>query len=377
MKGQRRSSRLVSAGLKPCPTGWTTSRPAPLAGRRHTVRCHTQIHVGSPSGLHEGSAAGPATRISRAEALPHRRDGVTRIHDSCQHGSSSAYRSGRMRTRALVVIVVSTLLVITMKWLVARVEPRLTFFPSAGETETPRSIGLEYEAVSIRTADEETIAAWWMPHDAARGDVVYFHGNGGNLSMWLPILAGVQASGLNVLAFDYRGYGRSTGSATEQGLYRDTEAVVGELARIRQTSAAVGDATPRPIIYWGRSLGGPVAAHAARIASPDGLILESTFPDKASVIRGHVLLRTLNLLASYRFETATMLRGFAGPTLVMHGDADSVVPYAAGRELFNALAGPKRLVTLRGADHNDLFPAANREYWEAVEQLVLQAGARK
>jgi len=119
-----------------------------------------------------------------------------------------------------------------------------------------------------------------------------------------------------------------------------------------------------------------VAAHAARTARPDGLILESTFPDKASVIRGHVLLRTLNLLASYRFETAAMLRGFAGPTLVMHGDADSVVPYAAGRELFNALAGPKRLVTLRGADHNDLFPAANREYWEAVEQLVLQAGAR-
>src|SRR5215216_5327065 len=216
-----------------------------------------------------------------------------------------------MRTRALVVIVVSTALVITMKWLVARVEPRLTFFPSAGETETPRSIGLEYEAVSIRTADEETIAAWWMPHEAARADVVYFHGNGGNLSMWLPILAGVQASGLNVLAFDYRGYGRSTGSPTEQGLYRDADAVLRELTRLRQED---GDASRRPLIYWGRSLGGPVAAYATTVRRPDGLILESTFPDKGAVLRGHFLLRALNLLASYRFNTAGMVRGFHGPT---------------------------------------------------------------
>src|ERR671912_477046 len=152
----------------------------------------------------------------------------------------------RMRTRALAAIVVSTALVITMKWLVTRVEPRPTFFPSAGETETPKSIGLEYEAVSIRTAGGETIAAWWMPHEAARADIVYFHGNGGNLSIWLPILAGVQASGLNVLAFDYRGYGRSTGSPTEKGLYRDADAVLAELALLRQ-EADRGDVR-RPII---------------------------------------------------------------------------------------------------------------------------------
>jgi fermentation-respiration switch protein FrsA (DUF1100 family) len=279
-----------------------------------------------------------------------------------------------MRTRALVVIVVSTALVITMKWLVARVEPRLTFFPSAGETETPRSIGLEYEAVSIRTADEETIAAWWMPHEAARADVVYFHGNGGNLSMWLPILAGVQASGLNVLAFDYRGYGRSTGSPTEKGLYRDADAVLAELARLRQRESAAGTTVRRPIIYWGRSLGGPVAAYATTVTRPDGLILESTFPEKRAVLGRQLVLRTLDLLASFRFETADMLRGFDRPTLVMHGDSDSVVPYTVGRALFERLSEPKRFVTLRGADHNDFHPATAREYWEAVNDLVSHAG---
>ena len=282
-----------------------------------------------------------------------------------------------MRTRALVAIVVSTALVITMKWLVTRVEPRLTFFPSAGETETPKSIGLEYEAVSMRTADGETIAAWWIAHEAARADIVYFHGNGGNLSIWLPILAGVQASGLNVLAFDYRGYGRSTGSPTEKGLYRDADAVLAELARLRQRESAAGSTVRRPIIYWGRSLGGPVAAYATTVTRPDGLILESTFPDKRAVLGRQFVLRTLNLLASFRFETADMLRGFDRPTLVMHGDADSVVPYAAGRALFERLSEPKRFVTLRGADHNDFHPATAREYWAAVNDLVSQAGGAR
>ena len=279
-----------------------------------------------------------------------------------------------LRTRTLVAAGLAAILVISMKWLVARIEPRLMFFPSAGETETPRTIGLEYRSLDIRTADGETIAAWWLPHNAARADVLYFHGNGGNLSVWLPILAGVHASGLNVLAFDYRGYGRSTGTPTEQGLYRDAEAAVHTLRRLRDESRRGGEDPARlPIIYWGRSLGGAVAAFATGIEHPNGLILESTFADKRSVIGSHVVLRALDLLASYRFNTADMLRGYDGPTLVMHGDADSVVPYKAGQALFERLAGPKRFVTLSGADHNDLHPSTAREYWQAVADFVTQA----
>jgi fermentation-respiration switch protein FrsA (DUF1100 family) len=274
--------------------------------------------------------------------------------------------------RALVVAAIVVGMVFTMKWLVSRVEPRLTFFPFAGETETPASLRLDYQPLSVPTEDGETLAAWWMPHADARADVLYFHGNGGNLSLWLPVLAGVHARGLNVLAFDYRGYGRSTGRPTEAGLYRDADAMVQALRRLR---GGDGGLPPdiRPVIYWGRSLGGAVAAYATTRTPPDGMILESAFVDKAAVIRHHLVLRTLNLLASYRFETATLLRGFHGPTLVMHGDADSVVPHAAGRELFDRLGGTKRFVTLAGADHNDVQPRTPREYWDAVEDLVQQA----
>lgn len=281
------------------------------------------------------------------------------------------------RRRVLVRLVRLAVLVIVMKWLVAQLEPRLVFFPSPGETETPRTLGLAYRDLAIRTADGETIAAWWMPHEAARADVVYFHGNGGNLSLWLPILAGVHGRGMNVLAFDYRGYGRSTGAPSEQGLYRDADAVLRELARLRQEGGAQGgDGRPRPVVYWGRSLGGVVAAHATTVARPDGLILESTFPDKASVIRYNVVLRVLNLFASYTFDTAGMLRGFDRPTLVIHGDADSVIPYAAGRTLFEGLTGPRRFLTLPGGDHNDSQPPSAREYWQAIDELVSQAGGQ-
>ena len=299
-----------------------------------------------------------------------------------------------MTLRALVVVVaVALALVFTMKWLISRVEPRLTFFPFAGETETPASLRLDYQPLSVSTEDGEVLAAWWMPHADARADVLYFHGNGGNLSLWLPVLAGIHARGLNVLAFDYRGYGRSTGRPTELGLYRDAEAMVQEVRRLRERDKRLppegegppeGEVPPkggthtertRPVIYWGRSLGGAVAAYATSRTPPDGLILESAFVDKAAVIRHHLVLRTLNLLASYRFETAALLRSFHGPTLVMHGDADTVVPYAAGRELFDRLAGTKRFVTLTGADHNDVQPRSPREYWEAVDELIRRASS--
>jgi uncharacterized protein len=274
-----------------------------------------------------------------------------------------------MRTRALVVIVVATALVITMKWLVARVEPRLTFFPSAGETETPRTIGLEYEAVSIRTADEETIAAWWMPHDAARGDVVYFHGNGGNLSVWVPILADVYRHGFTVAAIDYRGYGASSGSPTERGLYRDVDAALDWARGLAQPGI--------PVVYWGRSLGTTMAAYAATKRAPDGLILESGFPSARALTRASPPLAFLGLFSTYRFPTADYAKSVRCPILVMHGDADRVIPFSHGLALYEALSGAKRFVTIPGGDHNDMTPSNPDAYWTAVRDFITTLRGRQ
>jgi fermentation-respiration switch protein FrsA (DUF1100 family) len=261
--------------------------------------------------------------------------------------------------RALIIACVA---IVLLKLAVSRLEPAMVFFPVRGEDDTPAGLGIRYTPLKLRTSDGVQIAAWQLEPDAPTADIVYFHGNGGNLSMWLPVFAALHSFGYRVLAVDYRGYGSSEGSPTERGLALD-----GEAAARHATSTRGAD---RPLIYWGRSLGGPVAASAARVAAPDALVLENTFPDKASVIRWNPVLRALNLFSSYRFDTVGALRDFRKPVLVVHGDADTIVPYTLGKELFERLDAPKQLVTLRGADHNDLFAASHQAYWTPLRAFI-------
>lgn len=249
-----------------------------------------------------------------------------------------------------------------LKGLIGAFEATLVFFPYKGEDENPASLGIPYERVTLTTSDGERIVGWQLEPAEPLADVVYFHGNGGNLSVWMPVLASLHALRLRVFAIDYRGYGLSTGSPSEAGVYRDAEAAVRYAGQHRTPGT--------PLVYWGRSLGGPIAAAAARVARPDGLVLESTFIDKAAVIRNQPVLRLLNLFAAYRFATLDMLRGFDKPILVIHGDRDSIVPYSLGRELYGRLAGPKRFATVAGADHNDFFDISRQDYWNAVLEFV-------
>ena len=270
--------------------------------------------------------------------------------------------------KAIAIAVAAIAGLAMFKTLIGALEPRLVFFPSAGEDRNPASLGIAYEAVRIRTSDGERLVAWQLEPKDAIADVVYFHGNGGNLSVWLPVFAALHAHRLRVLAVDYRGYGLSSGRPSEEGVYRDAEAVV------KHATAGHTKSAGRPLVFWGRSLGGPIAAAATRVVRPDGLILESSFADKAAVVRSHPVLRMLNVFAAYRFETAKLLTGFNGPVLVIHGNRDSVVPFALGRELHGLINAPKRFVEIAGADHNDLMDASRSDYWTPVLEFV--AGLR-
>jgi fermentation-respiration switch protein FrsA (DUF1100 family) len=270
--------------------------------------------------------------------------------------------------RLLLAVIVGGLV---LKGIVGALEPKFVFFPSRGEDENPASLGVPYHTVSIDTSDGERLAAWQLEPERPVADVVYFHGNGGNLSVWLPVLASLHRLHLRVLAADYRGYGLSTGTPSEEGVYRDAEAVVQYAVRHRPSGSA------RPFVLWGRSLGGAVAASATRVAAPDGLILESTFVDKAAVVRAHPVLRILNVFATYRFATADMLSDFHNPVLVIHGDRDSIIPYALGRELYERLSPPKQFVSVAGGDHNDLFDLSRDAYWKPVLDFIARLSAER
>jgi uncharacterized protein len=265
------------------------------------------------------------------------------------------------------VVVVGVVLIIALAVLVRLVEARFAFFPSAGDTPPPAEPGLRITTWSVATRDGERVQGWSLEPAAPRAVVLYFHGNGGNLSIWAPILAGVARRGFAVVAFDYRGYGTSTGRPTEQGLYRDVDAVV---ERFRTSPRR-----PLPVVYWGRSLGTTMAAYATTVAAPDGVILESGFPDARSVARTSPVLALLTVFSSYRFPTADFMRRSVPPppALVMHGDRDSVVPFALGRALFARINEPKTFLTIRGGDHNDAA-SPDPGYWPQVDHFV--AGLR-
>ena len=251
---------------------------------------------------------------------------------------------------------------IVLALLVRLFEPRFAFFPVVGETVTPHQFGIKHDSLSIATQDGEQLRGWALVHAAPRAYIVYFHGNGGNLSGWAPIVAGIARQGYSVLAFDYRGYGNSTGRPTEYGLYRDVDAVVERFWS--------GSPQHVPVVYWGRSLGAAMAAYAATVRAPDGLILESGFPDARSLVGTSLPLAFLALFSTYRFPCAAFLQRVSVPVLVMHGDNDRVVPIGQGGALFERIAGPKRFVTIRGGDHNDLTPPDPPAYWQAVDGFV-------
>jgi fermentation-respiration switch protein FrsA (DUF1100 family) len=263
---------------------------------------------------------------------------------------------------AVVGAIVVAVLAGTLMLVVRAVEPSLAFFPASGEDVTPRDFGQRFEALTIATTDGEQLHAWQLPAEAPRAQIVYFHGNGGNLSVWAPILVPLAQRGYSVLAVDYRGYGRSSGRPSERGLYRDVDAVIDRAWRDRNPGT--------PMVYWGRSLGSTMAAYAASVKPPDRIILESGFPDARAVVRSSPLLALLTPFASYRFPTAAFMHGVRTPVLVMHGDRDSVIPFDLGRALFERIEGPKRFVTISLTDHNDATPADAGAYWSAVDRFV-------
>jgi fermentation-respiration switch protein FrsA (DUF1100 family) len=253
---------------------------------------------------------------------------------------------------------------ILMAGFVRLIEPRFAFFPVTGESVTPHDLSVDYGPFTFKTRDGQELRGWSLVGRKVRARILYFHGNGGNLSVWAPIVADIAGRGYAVNAFDYRGYGLSTGQPTEHGLYRDVEAIVEHFWSSSSTGA--------PVLYWGRSLGVVMAAYGATIRPPDGLILESGFPDARSLVHVSPLLTVLAWFSSYRFPANDFLNRLntAVPVLVMHGDDDHVVPMAQGLALFDAITAPKRLVIIRGGDHNDLSPSEPAKYWGAVEEFV-------
>ena len=237
-------------------------------------------------------------------------------------------------------------------------QDRLLFFPSRALVTSPSQYGLRFASVSMKTEDGETLHGWWIPAEPERAVLLFCHGNAGNISHRLESAEIFNRLGLSVLLFDYRGYGQSTGTPSETGLYRDGEAAWRYLTQTRRVD-------PRRIVVFGRSLGAAVAVDVAARHTPGALIAESAFTSAPDVGARHYPILPVRLLARNHFDNLGRIAGVQAPVLIIHSRTDEIVPFEHGKRLFGAAPPDKTFLEIEGG-HNDGFFVTGLRYQEGI-----------
>ena len=250
------------------------------------------------------------------------------------------------------------------------VERSLIYHPAAHLEATPADYGLPFEDARVVSDDGERLHGWLVPGPRPL-TILWCHGNAGNISHRLDNLRLMhERLGASVLLFDYRGYGESTGVPSEEGTYRDARAF--RLWLVERAGGRGGppvpSTAPAPIVYFGRSLGAAVAAALAVDTPPAALILETPFTSVRQI--ANQTLPGAGFLFRTRYDTLARIGRIHTPLLVLHGDADEVVPFRHGRAVFEAAAEPKAFVTIPGARHNDTYVVGGEAYWRAWQRFL-------
>jgi uncharacterized protein len=252
-------------------------------------------------------------------------------------------------------------------------ESRLIYAPGSGRilTPPPGELGLPVRRVEIPTDDGLTLVAWVIPGERSTDPwLLICHGNGGNISdAGRPFhYAGLREVGLNLFAFDYRGYGESEGKPSEPGLYRDADAAY----RYLRDSLRVA---PDRIVIFGHSLGSAVAVDLAARVPAASLILDGALTSVTD--RGQELypFMPVRWIAGSRYASIEKIGNLRLPKLFLHAERDEVIPIAHGRRLYEAAPPPKRFVALAGG-HGDAFDVDSATYYGAIRTFLAELSGR-
>jgi fermentation-respiration switch protein FrsA (DUF1100 family) len=241
------------------------------------------------------------------------------------------------------------------------VERELVFRPVTAEWSgySPAIVNAEEHWIPVG-GEGERLHAWWIPSPGAEFTLLFFHGARVNLSGSIYRLRGFREAGFNVLAFDYRGFGKSSARLpSEESVYDDGEAAV------KWFESRVPDRRRR--ILYGHSLGGPIAAEAAlRGSGAAALVLESTFTSVSEMTH-------LSGLVTQRLDVVEKLQRLNLPVLIVHGAQDDLVPPDMARRLYDAARGPKRLLMVEGVGHRWVAFRARDSIFAELRELTTQS----
>ena len=240
----------------------------------------------------------------------------------------------------------------------------MTFYPDT-ESEIPKENIPSFSSEKrIKTTDKETIQAFYFHHSDSidHSLVIYFHGNAGNLYGRFGYASKLYEMNQNVLLVSYRGYAKSTGKPSEEGIYIDGESAM----NFAKDSLGY---TEEDITIIGRSLGTTVAVNTSQEKKLKGVILITplTSGSEMAIAMG---MKSLTSVAGDSYNSLGKINNLNSPILIIHGTDDEVVPYYMGESLFKAYNGIKNIITIEKGDHNNLQNINPKLFWGEIEKFI-------
>jgi fermentation-respiration switch protein FrsA (DUF1100 family) len=268
------------------------------------------------------------------------------------------------------LVVVAVILVASFYLFYPRVESFFIYFPETRFDFSPEEFRLPYKEASFNTEDGEGLHGWFFPAGNNSPVILHFHGNAGNISHRLDLVQPFLRKGFSVFLFDYRGFGKSSGSPSERGLYRDGLAAWAYLVEKERV-------TPERIVLHGHSIGAAVAIEVALQKKVRGLVIESAFTSTKDMARTMGLFALISPVLPAHYHNLEKIRRVQAPKLIVHGERDEIVPYIMGRKLFEAALDPKDFYPVKDAGHNDVFIVGGEKYFEAFADFARKAKTTK
>jgi uncharacterized protein len=270
---------------------------------------------------------------------------------------------------ALSLLLATIAFMFGLRWL----EAAITFHP-VRITDNEAIVPNGAEDVWLNSVDGVRLHGWFYQsrRKPSAASIIYFHGNGGNITNVNWVGEKLAERGFDILLIDYRGYGRSLGQASDEaGLYADGDAALSYLLNTRNIPA-------NKIVLYGQSLGTAVATDVASRHKCGALILESGFSSASSVADAALpwLPRWLHFIGKNRFDSARKLKDIRIPVLITHGHPDPVIPTEEAQALFAAANEPRKLLIFRGVGHN-VFGSLGDTYLDVVGQFIRESLAKE
>jgi len=213
------------------------------------------------------------------------------------------------------------------------------------------------EFLKLTATDGKTIFAIYLPNKKAKYTVLVSHGNAEDLGTIMPFLRAMHDNGFSVFAYDYHGYGLSSGNPSEYNAYLDVNAAYAYLTKNLKV-------LPENIISYGHSLGGAVALDLAVREPVAAVILQGAFTTAFRVVT------RIPIIPFEKYDNLKKITQLKCPLLVIHGTADSIIAFWHGQKLYESALVPKQFYRVAKAGHNDLLMVAGEKYWQVVKEFL-------